>query len=154
MQHLEAGKTMKYRSPPGPSILATLILAALFSVFFPCHGRADPVGKPRSRFREYLEALLKSPFPLPDGNSILVIGDVLKPGEIKYRDGITAAIAIIDAGGLVQFATGHAVGIWKDAEGRFAVFDLKKVLVKDPSAKDPILEAGDVVIVLESKLNW
>jgi hypothetical protein len=141
---------MTPRNPPKLGFFAISVLVALLSALSPYHSSAESPIDPGFRYREFLEALVKSPFPLPEGNSVLVIGKVLRPGEVKYGDGITASKAIQDVGGLDKFARRRTIGVWKSAEGRFVVFDLKAVMEKKSSAKDPVLTGGDVVIVLEN----
>jgi hypothetical protein len=131
------------------AILRVVLLATILAL--PVH--ADFFDGTGYRYREYLQALIKCQRPLPDGNSVLVIGKVQRPGEVRYGDGIRASKAIAYAGGLARSARSGAIGIWKDAGGRILVFDLKAVVEKDPSAADPTLSGGDVVIVLENTLG-
>lgn len=105
-------------------------------------------------YRAYLNILRKSQLALPQGNSVSVLGEVSKPGEVLYGDGIPASRAIAAVGGIARFGDRHHIGIWKNRDGKFVIFSLKALEDKLAGATDPMLEGGDVVIVLEKRIGF
>lgn len=113
---------------------------------------SSPAGGARSgegatelppRVREYLKAALSA-----DAEKVIsVFGMVLKPQSIPAAESVTVSKAVEAAGGFSDFASRRKVRVWKANEGRYFTVDVKAVLQKKPDAVDPLLVAGDVVIV-------
>jgi polysaccharide biosynthesis/export protein len=86
-------------------------------------------------------------------NQIKVIGQVKSPRSLAYRAGMTVLDAILETGGLSEFAAGNrAILVRKDAGGKET---RTKVRLNDLVKKGRIeanveLKAGDVLIVPES----
>lgn len=145
------------------SIFLFLLLLLSVTICGWSQGRNAPLAKeahqgfgyyPGGYYRAYLNILRTSGLRLPAGNSISVMGKVRRPGEIRYGGGITASKAIADAGGIARFGDWRHVGIWKDRDGQFLILNLKAFEEKKPGAEDPLLEEGDIVIVLEKRLQF
>ena len=99
---------------------------------------APPVG-----LSEYLKATL----PADAEKVISVLGEVRNPQSIPPEQGVTVTKAIELAGGFRDFANSRKVKVWKPTEGRYLTVDLRASLHNKPDAEDPLLRAGDVVIV-------
>jgi len=91
---------------------------------------------------------MKYPNRLPGDNSVLVLGKVEKPGEILMAMDHSLQ-GHRRCGRAGAFRDSHRVAVWKCRDGWLVPVDLKDVLEKKPGAKDPVLEGGDVVIVME-----
>jgi len=85
----------------------------------------------------------------PDADKVIsVVGGVQNPQTIPATEGLTVSKAIEMAGGFGDFANRRKVGLWRPKEGQFSTVDVRAVLQKKPGATDPVLDAGDVVIVI------
>ena len=95
-------------------------------------------------YGQYLKGKLS-----PDADKVIsVIGAKQNPYTIPPTQGLTVSKAIELAGGFPDFAERRRVGVWRAKEARFFKVDVKAVLQRNPDANDPLLEAGDVVIVV------
>jgi polysaccharide export outer membrane protein len=86
-------------------------------------------------------------------NQVKVIGQVKSPQSLAYRAGMTVLDAILQTGGLTEFAAGNrAVLVRKDENGKETRRKLRlNDLVKKGRISDNVdLQAGDVLIVPES----
>lgn len=86
-------------------------------------------------------------------NQVKVIGQVKSPQSLAYRTGMTALDAILQAGGLTEFAAGNrALLVRKDANGKETRLKLRldDVVKKGRITANVDLKAGDVLIVPES----
>jgi hypothetical protein len=94
-------------------------------------------------FSEYVQKLS------PDVDKVIsVVGGVRNPHTIPVTERLTVSKAIEIAGGFGDFANRPRVGLWRPKEGQFSTVDVRAVLQKKPDASDPVLGAGDVVIVI------
>ena len=86
-------------------------------------------------------------------NQIKVIGQVKSPRSIAYRTGMTALDAVLETGGLTEFAAANrAILVRKDAKGveTRTKLRLNDVIKKGKISANVELRAGDVLIVPES----
>jgi polysaccharide export outer membrane protein len=86
-------------------------------------------------------------------NQIKVIGQVNSPRSIAYRAGMTALDAILETGGLTEFAAGNrAILVRKDAKGveTRTKLRLNDVIKKGKMSANVELRAGDMLIIPES----
>jgi polysaccharide export outer membrane protein len=86
-------------------------------------------------------------------NQIKVIGQVHSPRSIAYRAGMTALDAILETGGLTEFAAGNrTILVRKDTKGveTRSKLRLNDVINKGKISANVELRAGDVLIVPES----
>lgn len=105
-------------------------------------GRAQADNALPAGYRGYVQKLS------PDADKVIsVVGGVLNPHTIPAIEGLTVSKAIEMAGGFVDFANRRKVGLWRPKEGQFSTVDVRPVLQRKPGASDPVLAAGDVVIV-------
>lgn len=85
-------------------------------------------------------------------SQIQVVGSVLTPSGVPYREGIRVLDAIMSSGGLDQFAAGNRATIVRAVGGRPVECRVKlDDLIKDGDISQNIaLRPGDVVIIPES----
>lgn len=125
-------------------------------------GRDEPLARnpgaefhyyPEGFYRGYLDVIRATTMELPTSKMVSVIGRVAKPCSIPAEAGLTAFKAIERAGGMNEFAKDNRVGIWKNKDGKFLIFNAKK-RAADPLAPDPLLEEGDIVVVLQRFIDF
>ncbi len=87
---------------------------------------------------------------VPRAKEVYVLGEVKKPGAVKYQEGLTLLQAVSLAGGLTDMAAPRRVRIIRNSDGKRSTIevDLKEIL-KDAS-KDIEVLPSDVVIVPRS----
>lgn len=86
-------------------------------------------------------------------NQIKVVGQVRTPKSVAYRAGMTALDALLEVGGLTEFAAGNRARILrKDVNGNQKEIKVKlETLLKKGRASDnPLLQPGDVIMVPEA----
>jgi polysaccharide biosynthesis/export protein len=121
------------------------------------------VGKTPSVLARDIEAVLGEYVRTPQVNVIVtqpasafsqvkVIGQVLRPQSIAYRDGLTVLDAVLSVGGLGPFAAGNRAKVVRTENGKPREIKVKlSALVNDGDLKQNILlKPGDVIVVPES----
>lgn len=85
-------------------------------------------------------------------DSIRIIGEVNGPGIYKLKIGYTVLDAILDAGGLTEYASPNRTKIvrGKGKEKKVIVIKLKVLMKTGDRAKDTFLKAGDTILIPES----
>lgn len=89
---------------------------------------------------------------IPDNfnNRISIVGEVIKPSTIPYKEGLTVLDVILSADGFTEFAKQNDVMILrKKEEGREEVEVRAKDLLKGSINENVAIEPGDIVIVKE-----
>jgi polysaccharide export outer membrane protein len=91
--------------------------------------------------------------PMSVFSQVKVIGQVLKPQSVPYREGMTVLDAVLAVGGLGQFAAGNRAHIERVVGGKTEAIKVKlDALVNDGDMKQNIkLLPGDVLVVPESR---
>ncbi len=89
-----------------------------------------------------------APAPRPGEPRVAVLGQITRPGMIRFRPGLTVVGAIMDAGGLTPLGRLNRVEIDR-GHTRIAV-SLEAIV--EGRAPDLVLAAGDVVFVPESDI--
>ena len=85
------------------------------------------------------------------GNEVFVVGEVGKPGKYRWYDGYTALNAVLDAGGLTDFAAGNRARLIRgEGEGREVIRIELGSLLEGQLEKNIILKPGDLISVPES----
>jgi polysaccharide biosynthesis/export protein len=86
-------------------------------------------------------------------SQIKVIGQVLHPQAVPYRDGMTVLDAVLAVGGLSQFAAGNRAHVVRTENGRQTDIKVKlEALVNSGDMKQNLpLRPGDVLVVPESR---
>jgi polysaccharide export outer membrane protein len=86
-------------------------------------------------------------------SQVKVIGQVVKPQALPYRDGMTVLDAVLAVGGLGQFAAGNRAHVVRTEKGRQIEIKVKlDSLVNSGDMKQNVpLKPGDVLVVPESR---
>jgi polysaccharide export outer membrane protein len=122
------------------------------------------VGKTPSQLARDIEAVLAEYVRSPQVNvivtqptstfsQVMVIGQVVRPQSIPYRDGLTVLDAILAVGGLGNFAAGNRAKIVRTEEGQQREIKVKLAsLINDGDMRQNIrLQPGDVIVVPASR---
>jgi polysaccharide export outer membrane protein len=83
---------------------------------------------------------------------VKVVGQVAHPQALPYREGMTVLDAVLEVGGLGQFASGNRARIVRTVNGRETVIHVKLAdLMNSGDTHENIpLKAGDVLVVPQS----
>ena len=121
------------------------------------------VGKTPTRLARDIEQALSTYVKSPEVNVIVtlpasvfsqikVIGQVLHPQALPYRDGMTVLDAVLAVGGLGQFAAGNRAHIARSESGKEQDIKVKlDALVNNGDMKQNVLlRPGDVLVVPET----
>lgn len=86
-------------------------------------------------------------------SQVKVIGQVVQPQSIAYRDGLTVLDAILAVGGLGPFAAGNRAKVVRTENGKTREIKVKlSALVNDGDMRQNLpLQPGDIVVVPESR---
>jgi polysaccharide export outer membrane protein len=86
-------------------------------------------------------------------SQIKIIGQVVRPQSIAYRDGLTVLDAVLAVGGLGPFAAGNRAKVVRSEGGKSQEIKVKLAdLVNDGDLRQNIpLKPGDVVVIPESR---
>jgi polysaccharide export outer membrane protein len=122
------------------------------------------VGKTPSALARDIEVVLaqyvKSPQvnvivtqPVSAFSQVKIIGQVIKPQSLPYREGMTVLDAILQSGGLAQFAAGNRAKIVRMEAGKETEIKVRlQALVDGGDMKQNYpLKPGDVVVVPETR---
>ena len=122
------------------------------------------VGKTPSQLARDVEKVLAEYVRTPQVNVIVtqpastfsqvkVVGQVLHPQVMPYRNGLTVLDAILASGGLGQFAAGNRSKLVRTVDGKQTEIKLKlSNLLNDGDMKQNVpLLPGDVLIIPESR---
>jgi polysaccharide export outer membrane protein len=122
------------------------------------------VGKSPSQLARDIERVLaeyvKSPQvnvivtqPVSAFSQVKVMGQVLKPQAMAYRQGMTVLDAVLASGGLAQFAAGNRSKILRKVDGKQTEIKVKldKLLDGGDMTQNLPLLPGDVLLVPESR---
>jgi polysaccharide export outer membrane protein len=86
-------------------------------------------------------------------SQVKIIGQVLHPQALPYREGMTVLDAVLAVGGLSQFAAGNRAHLVRTTNGKSVELKLKlENLVNDGDMKQNLaLRPGDVLVVPETR---
>lgn len=87
-------------------------------------------------------------------SQVKVIGQVLRPQSVPYRDGLTVLDAVLAVGGLAPFAAGNRGKVVRTVNGKTTEIKVKiSNLVNNGDMRQNIaLQPGDVIVIPESRL--
>ena len=121
------------------------------------------VGKTPPQLARDMEKVLSEYVRAPKVNIIVttakselshvqVVGQVTHPQALPYREGMRVLDAILEVGGLTQFASGNRARIVRTENGRETVIHVKVAdLVNSGDVKqNALLKPGDVLVVPQS----
>jgi polysaccharide export outer membrane protein len=122
------------------------------------------VGKTPTKLARDIEQALavyvKSPevnvivtLPASAFSQVKIIGQVLHPQALAYRDGMTVLDAVLAVGGLSQFAAGNRARVVRTDNGKQQEIKIKlDALVNNGDMKQNLpLRPGDVLVVPETR---
>lgn len=122
------------------------------------------VGKTPSQLARDIEKVLGEYVRSPQINVIVtqpasafsqvkVIGQVVRPQSIAYRDGLTVLDAVLAVGGLGPFAAGNRAKVVRTVGGKSTEIKVKlSALVNDGDMRQNVkLQPGDVIVIPESR---
>jgi polysaccharide export outer membrane protein len=86
-------------------------------------------------------------------SQVKVIGQVLHPQSLPYREGMTVLDAVLEVGGLGQFAAGNRAHIVRKENGKESDIKIKleSLINNGDMSQDLVLKPGDVVVVPETR---
>jgi polysaccharide biosynthesis/export protein len=86
-------------------------------------------------------------------SQVKVIGQVLHPGAVPYRDGMTVLDAVLAVGGLTNFAAGNRAHLVRTESGKQTEIKVKvdSLVNSGDMSQNLVLKPGDVVVVPESR---
>jgi polysaccharide export outer membrane protein len=86
-------------------------------------------------------------------SQVKVIGQVLHPQALPYRDGMTVLDAVLAVGGLGQFAAGNRARIVRNENGKQTEIKIKldALVNSGDMTQNLALRPGDVLVVPESR---
>lgn len=124
------------------------------------HPEYFPEGRPRA----FLDEIRGASLPEDAYKLVAVVGALKRPIDLSVRHQIsvftmqprsdlTVSKAIEAAGGFGDFGDARHVGLWKNEAGTFFTIDVRAVQKKESGARDPVLEAGDIVVILQRRVN-
>jgi polysaccharide export outer membrane protein len=122
------------------------------------------VGKTPTQLARDIEKVLSEYVRSPQVNIIVtqpqsafsqvkVIGQVLKPAPVPYREGLTVLDAVLAVGGLTNFAAGNRARLVRMQDGKEVEIPIKldSLMNKGDMSQNLKLRPGDVLVVPESR---
>lgn len=159
-----AGDQLQIFVRNNPDLSVTLPVRPDGKISVPMVQDIEAAGKTPSQLAEDLEAELSEFIRQPTvtvmvtdfvgayQDQVRIIGQALRPQALAYREGMTLLDAIIQVGGLTQFAAGNRAKLVREIDGEKRTFDLRLddlVNEGDISANLP-LRPGDILIIPEA----
>jgi polysaccharide biosynthesis/export protein len=91
--------------------------------------------------------------PVSVYSQVKVIGQVLKPGAVPYRDGMTVLDAVLAVGGLSNFAAGNRAHLVRTEAGKQTEIKIKldSLVNSGDMSQNQVMKPGDVLVVPESR---
>jgi polysaccharide biosynthesis/export protein len=116
-------------------------------------GLARDIEKALSEYVKSPQVNVIVTIPVSVFSQVKVIGQVVKPQSLAYRDGMTVLDALLAVGGLGQFAAGNRAHIARTINGKEQDIKLKlDALVNGGEMQQNLkLLPGDVLVVPESR---
>lgn len=86
------------------------------------------------------------------GSQIRVLGQVVRPGAVPYREGMTLLDVISEVGGLTKFAAGNRARLVRTVDGRSreSRVRLNDLLNRGRIEENVPMQPGDIVVVPEA----
>jgi len=124
----------------------------------------EAVGKTPTQLANEMERVLSEFIRSPEvnvivqnfvgtfANQIRVLGQVVEPGAVPYRDRITLLDVMIEVGGLTDFAAGNRSKVVRNVDGRSREIrvKLKDLMDRGRTEANMPMQPGDIVIVPEA----
>jgi protein involved in polysaccharide export with SLBB domain len=124
---------------------------------FPLVGEIEIVGKTPQQVETELRRRLADGFLVNPQVSILVteynskkvsvIGQVKRPGKLRYAEGMTVVDAIAQAGGFANLARKNAVTVTRQSDGKKTSYTVPVESISEGKANNFYVRPNDVVFV-------
>jgi polysaccharide export outer membrane protein len=122
------------------------------------------VGKTPTRLAEEMQEVLSEYIRSPEvnvivqnfvgtfGSQIRILGQVRDPGSVPFRERMTLLDAMIEVGGLTQFAAGNRSRLVRNVDGSSEEFRVRvdDLINKGRIEENIVLQPGDIVIIPEA----
>ena len=91
--------------------------------------------------------------PVSRYSQVRVVGQVVRPSPVPYREGMTVLDAILEVGGLTPFAAGNRAKVVRTVDGQQQEIKVKvdDLVNKGDLSHNVALRPGDVLLVPESR---
>lgn len=123
------------------------------------------VGKTPTELQTDIEAVLAMYIRNPEvtvvvtdfvgvvGSQIRVTGEVVSPGSVPYREGITLLDVMFEAGGLTDFASGRRGRLIRTVDGETEELRVRIDRLLDGNIEENVrMQPGDIVIVPQARI--
>ena len=116
-------------------------------------GLARDIEKALSEYVKSPQVNVIVTIPVSVFSQVKVIGQVVKPQAVPYREGMTVLDALLAVGGLGQFAAGNRAHIARNVGGKEQDIKVRvEALVNGGDMQQNIrLQPGDVLVIPESR---
>jgi polysaccharide export outer membrane protein len=154
------GDTLQVFVWQNPELSTTVPVRPDGEISTPLVDNVVAVGKTPSQLARDIEAALSEYVRLPKVNIIVtqaasnfsqvkVVGQVLHPQSIAYREGMTVLDVVLASGGLGQFAAGNRAKLVRTENGKQVEIPVKLVKLMDHGdlRQNVALKPGDVLVV-------
>lgn len=122
------------------------------------------VGKTPSELAVDIEAVLAEYIRMPDvtiivesfvgtfGAQIRVLGAVVNPGSVPFRDRLTLLDVLLEVGGMTEFASGNRTKLVRTVDGKTDErrVRLDNLLNRGDLSENVLMQPGDVIVVPEA----
>lgn len=157
------GDTLQVFVHQNPDLSITLPVRSDGKITTPLVEDMVAVGKTTTKLARDIEAVLAELVRSPQVNVLVtqsanhnyqvkVMGQVEKPQAVAYREGMTVLDALLDVGGLSQFAAGHRAKVIRTEGGKQTELPVNlRKLLNDGVTQNHKLRPGDILLVPESR---
>ena len=158
------GDTLKVSVFQNDELTATLPVRPDGKISTPLVEDMVAVGKTPSQLARDIEASLSQYIKAPKVSVVVtialsvysqvkVIGQVKTPESLPYHEGMTVLDAVLQVGGLTQFAAGNRSRLVREENGKKVDISIKldNLLNKGDTKQDLPLRPGDILVVPETR---
>lgn len=159
------GDTLQVFVWRNPELTATVPVLPDGRISTPLVESIQATGKTPSQLARDVEAVLAEFVRSPKVNIIVtnavstfsqvkIVGQVLKPQTMPYREGLTVLDVVLQSGGLATYAAGNRARILRKEDGRDVEIKVKlqNLIEKGDFRQNLPMRPGDVLIVPQSIL--
>jgi polysaccharide biosynthesis/export protein len=158
------GDTLEVFVWRNPELTATVPVRPDGKISTPLVEDMPAVGKTPTQLARDIEKVLSEYVRTPEVNVIVtqpasafsqvkVIGQVVKPASVPYREGMTVLDAVLAVGGLNNFAAGNRARLVRMQDGKEVEIHVKldSLMNKGDMSQNLKLRPGDVLVIPESR---
>jgi len=90
--------------------------------------------------------------PASTFSQVRVVGQVVRPQAVPYREGITVLDVVLQVGGLGPFAAGNRAKVVRQVDGKNVEIDVKlnRLINGGDMRQNIVMKPGDVLVVPEA----